>query len=304
MIALCHLVRAANGIEPFDRFMRSYEMHDAGVEHELVIIFKGFGDKGDLGPFRERMAGHGSLREIVVGDEGFDMGAYLSAALALGHERLCFVNSFAEVLADRWLGILDEALTEPGTGIAGATGSWASHRSAAAYLIGLGGVYRQVLGPRRVGRPALASVAGDPEKVSKFPRLGAAAGLPEELLMFPGFPDPHLRTNAFLISRKLFLSLKTRPPTSKRGAYRFEAGYRGITRQVLNRGLEARLATRDGRSLPVADWPEAECYWQGTQRDLLVADNQTRLYEEAPLVTQQVLAAFAWGDRARGGDRA
>jgi len=304
VIALCHLVRAANGIEPFDRFLRSYERHDAGVEHELVIIFKGFGDPGDLGPFRERMAGHGALREIATGDEGFDVGSYLSAARQLGHERLCFVNSFAEVLADRWLGILDDALSEPGTGLAGATGSWASHRSAALYLTGVGGKYRQVLGPRRVGRPALASVAGDPENVSTFPRLSAAVGLPEELLMFPGFPDPHLRTNAFLISRELFLSLKASSPTSKGGAYRFEAGYRGMTRQVLKRGLEARVATRDGGSLPAGEWPDADCYWQGTQRDLLVADNQTRLYEEASLATQQVLAAFAWGDRARGGDRA
>src|SRR5665213_1673531 len=37
-----HLVRAANGIEPFRAFLESYVRHPAGLQHELVLLFKGF----------------------------------------------------------------------------------------------------------------------------------------------------------------------------------------------------------------------------------------------------------------------
>ena len=296
-VALCHLARKANGIEPFDRFISSYEQHGAGVDHDLVIIFKGFGGPEELEPYRRRLRGH-AFEELQVPDDGLDLGAYFAAARELDQERLCFVNSFSRVLANGWLGHLDAALSQEGTGLVGATGSWASHRSAATYLLGLGGSYRTLLGPRSLGKSALASVAAEPAGRQRFRKLHAAANIPRELLLYPSFPDPHIRSNAFLVFRELFMSVKSRSLMSKPGAYSFEAGRRSMTRQVLDRGFDARIVDATGESSLPGDWPELECYWQGSQRALLVADNQTLLYGAAPLSTRQVLSAFAWGNRA------
>jgi len=36
-LCVVHLARHTNGWEPFDRFMRSYEEHPAGIDHDLVV---------------------------------------------------------------------------------------------------------------------------------------------------------------------------------------------------------------------------------------------------------------------------
>ena len=48
-------------------------------------------------------------------------------------------------------------------------------------------------------------------------------------------------------------------------------------------------------------WAEGDVFWQGTQSDLLVADNQTRIYQRANPESRFMLARYAWGDQARRG---
>ncbi len=45
-IAVAHLVRPAHGIETFESFLDAYSTFDAGVNHELIVIFKGFAEDG------------------------------------------------------------------------------------------------------------------------------------------------------------------------------------------------------------------------------------------------------------------
>jgi len=44
-IAVVHLVREANGLEPFDTFMDSYRRMDSELEHDLVLLLKGFANR-------------------------------------------------------------------------------------------------------------------------------------------------------------------------------------------------------------------------------------------------------------------
>lgn len=298
LTAVVHLVRHANGPGPPDAFLSSYERHDAGAEHELVLLCKGFPDAASLGPLRRRAAG---LRagEIAVGDEGLDVTAYLAAARALPHRRLCFLNSYAEIRAPRWLALLSAALDAPGAGVAGATGSWGSHRSFALSLLRLPNGYGGALGDRRAMAPAFRSVGTAPH-IGRARRLAKAAlDLPREIAGYPGFPAPHVRTNAFLIERELLLSLRGGRVGTKSAAYRFEGGTRGLTGQLLARGLAPLLVGRDGEPLAHERWPDADLFWQGTQRDLLVADNQTRAYEDGDSTVREALSRYAWGPRAR-----
>ena len=41
-VCVVHLVRAHNGVGPFARFLKSYEINRGGMEHDLLIVFKGF----------------------------------------------------------------------------------------------------------------------------------------------------------------------------------------------------------------------------------------------------------------------
>lgn len=300
--AVVHLVWGAAGMAPFEQFLASYERHEAGIEHDLVLLFNGVEGAAALAPYRERAERHGAV-EIVLPARSLDLPAYLAAARELPHPRLCFLNSYSEVLAPGWLQMLCEPL-ELGGGRAGATaasGSWASHRSFALSLLRLPNGYRGSLGDPRLMNPALRSVSTQPA-VSLPRRLArAATGLPGELAGYAGFPAAHLRTNGFVIGRELLLSLRAGALKNKNATYRLEAGHRSLTAQVRDRGLSTLVVARDGSARAPADWPAADVFWQGAQRQLLVADNQTRQYAEGDARVREALARYAWGPRARPG---
>ena len=298
MTAVVHLVRAANGMEPFEAFLRSYAAHDAGAEHDLVLLLKGFADRAAAEPFVRRAAGL-QAQTLHVRDDGLDLTAYRAAAETLEHRLLCFLNSFSTVLAPGWLAHLRGAHAPADVGVVGATGSWGSHRSFALHLLRLPNGYRGTLGDRRTAGPAFHAVGTAPE-AGRLRRLArAAVDLPREIAGHPGFPAAHVRTNAFLIERELLRSLNAGALRSKAAAYRFEGGTRGLPGQLQARGLRPVIVGRTGEAVDVAHWPDVDIFWQGHQGQLLVADNQTRAYADGGAEARAALSRYAWGPRAR-----
>ena len=115
---------------------------------------------------------------------------------------------------------------------------------------------------------------------------------------FDPFPNPHVRTNAFLMRRDLMVSLHWGEVVTKSGAWRLENGKRSVTQQVWEDGLEALVVGRDGEAYPHDRWYESHTFRSGGQRNLLVADNRTRQFAEADPAERRRLAELAWGDRA------
>jgi hypothetical protein len=118
---------------------------------------------------------------------------------------------------------------------------------------------------------------------------------------FDPFPNPHVRTNAFLMRRELMLSLRWGEVFTKSGAWRLENGKRSITQQVWEDGLQTLVVGRDGEAYPHERWRESHTFRSGGQRNLLVADNRTRQFAEADPDEQRRLAELAWGERAGNG---
>jgi hypothetical protein len=270
-LALCvvHVVRHANGWEPFDRFVTSCEDHPSGTEHDWLLVFKGFPGNEVPSSYLERAA---PLRPSVltIADEGFDIGAYYAAARANLYEAFCFLNSFSIVLCDGWLGILrhHDALD---VGLVGTTGSWES-------------LYTDLV----------LDLPGGPVS-----RLRGAVRARRELLhrrmAYPPFPNPHLRSNAFLVRREVLLRMVVPPLATKEEAMYFESGRRSLTRQVLALGLKVLVAGADGSAYPPDAWRTSGTFRSGEQSNLLVADNRTRQYELADPAERARLAAFSWG---------
>ncbi|HVR05502.1 MAG TPA: hypothetical protein VMS02_05630, partial [Solirubrobacteraceae bacterium] len=192
-----------------------------------------------------------------------DLPAYGLAARELPHERLCLLNSYSVVLADDWLALLARALDAPGVGLAGVTGSWESQAE-------------WVRGRRRHWLHQLAT-------------------LPRARRDYPRFPNPHIRTTAFMAERDTLLELGLEGAGDKRATYLLESGPRGITRLVQGRGLRPVVVGRDGRAYDVAQWPASATYRAGGQRNLLVADRRTRDWELASPWLRRRLSGDAWG---------
>jgi len=266
-IDLVHLVWAPLGPQPLRAFLSSYRAHPAGAEHELTILLNGAGENGPVtAPERELLLAElrgVEHRLIRLERPLLDLPAYGEAVARLERERVCFVNSYSVVLADGWLGTLARALAEPSVGVAGASGSWESHA----------GLMRGRL------RHWPLQLVGWPRARREYPR----------------FPNPHLRTNAFMLERRRLVEMRLTDAASKPATYLLESGRGSITRRIQAQGLRAVVVGRDGRVYDAREWPDSRTFRSGEQENLLVADNQTRAYLQAGARERRLLARDAWG---------
>jgi hypothetical protein len=111
---------------------------------------------------------------------------------------------------------------------------------------------------------------------------------------YPAFPNPAVRTNGFALEREVLLSLEWPMPRTKLDAVAIECGERGITRQLRERGLQALVVGRDGRSYPPDQWRASSTFRSGGQANLLLADKRTRHYDTAGPLTRRTLEWLAW----------
>jgi hypothetical protein len=310
MTAVVHLVWGPLGPLALREFLASYRRHEPGAEHELVILLNGV-EEGQRPALEAELAG--VTHRILATDEPVqDLAAYVQAARRLDHERVCFLNSYSVILADGWLANLDRALSQPRAGLVGATGSWASVRSATLNALFLPNPYRGVIPERSVARAQLLAIelerGGERVESDPQPRrslFGSALAtlrtlppMPEQLLRFEGFPAHHLRTNAFMIDRATFTGLRIGGIDRKMDAYLLESGRHSLTRQVQGLGLRTLVVARDGAVYDHGDWPRSRTLWQGDQEGLMIADNQTRIYANGGIERRRLLSAFAWGGLA------
>jgi hypothetical protein len=251
---LVHLVRAANGIEPFRRFLDAYRARPAGAPHRLVLLCKGFSAKSQATPYLELAAAF-DPRPVFVDDRVLDLGAYHAAASELDEGPCCFLNSYSEPLVAGWLASLVAALADPAVALVGVGGSCESAYSASPPW----------LKPRR--RRA-----------------------------FDPFPNPHLRTNGFMIERGLLLALEWPEVRSKAAALALESGKRSLARQVWERGFDVVVVGRDEVAYRAERWRESGTFRSLGQRNLLIADNRTRQYHHADARLRERLERMAWGD--------
>ena len=112
---------------------------------------------------------------------------------------------------------------------------------------------------------------------------------------YPPFPNPHLRTNGFMLERTLMLDLDWRPSRRKQDAWSLESGANSLTRQIVARGQRPMLVGRDGFCFEQEQWAESHTFRSGDQENLLIADNRTRAYAAADRSHRAALSRAAWG---------
>ncbi|HWF75044.1 MAG TPA: hypothetical protein VG186_16970, partial [Solirubrobacteraceae bacterium] len=305
-VSLVHLIRAGDAVEQFAAFVATLRRCPPGGRWELVLALKGFASEAETATY-VALAGDFDPEAVLLPDEGFDLGTYLAVAARLRRDRYCFVNSYAEPLVADWLAKLDAALSAPSVGLVGATGSWNSHHSLMLHTLGLPTPYRGALPAPRIARAQVAALTppSAPADRSVRGRLKAqlltVAAYPVNVASYPPFPNPHIRTNGFMISHATLSRLRLPVIGTKSGAYRFESGRRNLTRQVLGLGLGALVVDRDGAAYAPERWAESHTLWQGDQERAMMADNQTRSYADGSGDRRRLLSGLAWGPSAEPG---
>jgi hypothetical protein len=327
-VAVFYLARLAEGPAALQRFFASYRNHPAGMSHELVVIAKTDSEDRDLAKISD-MAGVPHRLFRFPDDGGMDIHAYAAALRATDCEYGCFLNTFTQLRADDWLAKLHAGITTPGVGLVGATGSYESlHDSwkilnavswcclqrtaydpaiAAAFEWYLKMAAARWLKPgTHLDRRLLAGIkaalrlqADWKTSLATFEdqvwtSLIAPGGPAEPWAAFPRFPNPHIRTNAFMVAKQTFEEL-TPVAASKLACCRFESGRTGLSRHVAARGLGLLVVGSDGQGYPVDAWPESGTFRSGVQENLLATDNQTDAYDSMTTAVQRTHRVLSWG---------
>jgi len=297
-IGVVHLVRRRNGLAPFERFLASYREHPAGVPHDLILIFKGF-PFGRGTEAYDQMLADVPHRRMYLADYGFDLRPYFKAVAMLEHRYLCFLNSFSRILASDWLAKLHRWVTAQGVGVVSATASYQSFSTGNVerermlqkmdFVARLRWRINHVFRDMQIRLIAQRSAAW----------LLGAAGLWCPARYFPLFPNYHVRTNAFMASRETLARIRIGPVIFKLSAYMFESGRNSLTNQILNLGLRSLVVGCDGKGYEKESWHLANTFRQSRQENLLIADNQTDIYELSDAEKRAELSKLAWGPFAR-----
>lgn len=269
-LAVVHLVVREYGLDPFEAFLESYRTRPAGCPHDLIIAAKQFESETDFDPWSERI-GDIPYQLFRIPDRGLDIGSYFEIAFRTNFARYFFCNSRTVILVDDWLAHLCKALDENPNGVVGATGSWQSISSEH---------FRNLMKTTRWPAP--------------LKRFRALIGMLRLWVDFPTFPNPHLRTNAFLIERKTMFSLTIPEIGGKWDAMRFESGRHGMTRQISANGGDVRVVNLAGESYLPKRWRDTKTFWQNEQSGLLIGDNQTDKFARSQAHERRCLSRIAW----------
>jgi hypothetical protein len=272
-LCVTHLVWKPLGLDVFAAFLKSYRARSAGIEHQLVVLLKGFSSDDELAPFKDLLAEtpHHSMR---VNDDGFDIEPYFIAAHRLPYRYQCFLNSYSRIVGENWLAKLHAQLTQRGVGLVGATGSYESPLDG----------HRREVAPVRDSRKARGLRGQRGRRLTR--RLERD---------FEPFPNPHIRTNGFMIDRATMLALRFDGERKKMDSLRFESGKCGMTRQLLGGGMNVLVVGRDGVGYEIEQWDESRTFRNGEQENLLIADNRTDQYARADETFRAFLRDLAWG---------
>lgn len=268
-VAVAHLVRKGNDVAATRAFLESYVTHPAGMPHRLLLVFKGFDAPEDCAAYDPLLEGIEHDR-LHVADAGFDIGAYRTVAMTCTADHFVFLNSFSRIVHPGWLELMYRHARADHVGVVAATGSNQS-------------LLTDLLDMRRGSSRNALQFA---RRVVRY--FGWVRG------RFPPFPNPHVRTNAFMIAGEVFRRLRFPRLASKWDAYRFESGLASLTRQLDLGGLRPVLVGRDGRAYEAPEWAASRTFWSAAQENVLIEDKQTGLYAAATPGMRERLAYAAW----------
>jgi glycosyltransferase involved in cell wall biosynthesis len=329
--AVVYLARIAEGMDVFARFADSYLKYSPDYDHDLIVLVKGLRNRGEL-VYIEQIFRTIKHQLVSISDEGYDINAYLSVAKQLTHDYILFCNTHTEILSEGWLNKMMAAAGLENVGVVGATASYESISitqkfvSKAIWLANTGKLpfddefyqsfrrYLDLHAPkwvrsrkftkrllrgdlfREAFSPFTALEAFDDEYDTFWAETTTKNEEPKEFRKFPYFPNPHIRSNCFLIDRNLLLSLDLRLRPTKLDCHLFECGPDGLSAKLLRLGLRLLVVGKNGAAYDVPDWPKSGTIRLNDQSNLLFGDNQTREFSLLRPLEQSTQQTMTWGD--------
>ncbi|NOX40030.1 MAG: hypothetical protein GXP05_05820 [Alphaproteobacteria bacterium] len=117
------------------------------------------------------------------------------------------------------------------------------------------------------------------------------------------FPNPHIRTTAFLVDRMRFLEAYGDERFTKRDSYLMESGPDSLTNMYLASGDPVLVLDNKGQLFEPKDWATSKTYRSANQENLLVGDLKTFRFHYLTRRRRLDISGRCWGEEksATGG---
>jgi hypothetical protein len=128
MIGIIYTTRGADATfqQRLERFIRTYQMHPAGIPHQLYVTFKEFSKPEDLSWAKEQLARLDAIEilDYIDFNSCGGAGCFLDASRHVKEPLICCLNTSSEIMHDNWLLKLYAAFNQPTIGLVGCSGSY------------------------------------------------------------------------------------------------------------------------------------------------------------------------------------
>ena len=135
-------------------------------------------------------------------------------------------------------------------------------------------------------RPLVSGWLGRLHAVASRPEVGIAGATGAHQI------DPHVRDNGFCLRRDLYLELTKEANAQNAASFQVSLTH-SLTRAVRKRGLQARVVGRKADH-DILQAKGSQTFWQGTQSELILADDQTDDYEKGSPSHRAYLQGAGW----------
>lgn len=346
-VAVVYLARKINGVASWRSFLDSYTNLSAGIDHQLVIVYKGFeGDDAGL-LLAQKFFSEVESEAIFVTDECVDIGAYLQAAHQIDSHYVCFLNSHSVINGPNWLLFLTNAISVPKIGLAGTTGSYESLYDSLALISKVNWlIYIKKIPYNKILADHFAFILNDPNNINHpityiwkangvkstiwqaikerllgpsliganesffdessishleaewhlyWDHLVSKEGVLNFLTRIPRFPNPHIRSNGFIIEREFLIKFFPTINPDKQSAYDFESGFSGLSKTVLSQELSLAIVNSHGQCFMQDEWANSKTFRLQNQDGLLIKDNQTNAFMLMEPRVRDIHIMMSWG---------
>jgi len=270
IIDICYLIRKENNYkENYYNFFKHYKKTRPKIKHNIHVILKGF-NKKDIFElkkiYNERIIFH------ILPNLYYDIGSYYLLAKKLKNDFCIFFNSNTIIRNKAWFNYFQKYINDK-VGIIGTSASNETMTFRAPYY-NTNNKFRFIL--------------------KFFYRLFIKIHLS---VYFNFFPNPHIRTNGFLIKRKSFIHYMKKQilPKKKFDCYLIESGKNSLTKYFENLGEEVLVIGNNGKSYKKDRFKLSDTFVPKKKNNCLIYDNQILDYFSKNKDIKKEIYHDVWG---------
>ena len=229
------------------KFVYKYKKHKSGYRHKLIICFKNLLED----ELKKRLKKLKNIKcEIFIDPSNkndHEWGSIKRICEINKKKYIFFLNDYSYPVCNNWLKIITGKIKF--NRIIGCSASNSSHLSNAFYR----------------------------HKNDSY--LSAIITILKYLIFVPRFPNPHIRTNGFLIHAKNYLEfIQNKKIDSKFESSLLESGNNSFTNYFIKKGFEVVVVNNKNKIFYKDEWKSSETFSFRNQSGIIISDNQIRKY--------------------------